>query len=320
MDGSVQKYFQLGLAPSTQKTYHAAMKRFHSFCCCFNVTNPFPVTEQLLCSFVAYLADDGLAPQTCKSYLAAVRNMQISLGLPDPRAQSSLPILKRVQAGISRARILKGAQSRIRLPITAHILGRIQELLLASSNPEKNVVWTIACIAFFGFFRLGELLPTSARSFTPATHLCWGDVAVDSLTSPSMVQVHLKISKCDQVGRGVDIVMGRTGRTVCPVSAIVSYLQTRQDCPGAFFLLSTGSIVTKPWFVEQIRSVLTSLGLPQDDYAGHSFRIGAATTAAQKGLEDSTIKTLGRWQSSAFLQYIRTPKERLASLSASLAT
>ena len=67
----------------------------------------------------------------------------------------------------------------------------------------------------------------------------------------------------------------------------MSYLQTRQDCPGAFFLLSTGSIVTKPWFVEQIRSVLTSFGLPQDDYAGHSFRIGAATTAAQKGLEDS---------------------------------
>ena len=155
---------------------------------------------------------------------------------------------------------------------------------------------TIACTAFFGFFRSGKLLPTSAKSFTSATQLCWGDVAVDSLTSPSMVQIYLKFSKCDQFGRGVDIVMGRTGCAICPVSAMVSYLQTRGDCPGAFFLLTMGCIVTKPWFVEHIRSALTSLGLPQDDYAGHSFRIGAATTTSQKGLEDSMIKTLGRWQ------------------------
>ena len=74
-----------GLAPFPLKSYHTAMKRFGNFCVKFNVLNPFPVNETLLCSFAAYLADEGLAPQTGKSYLAAVRNMPLSLGLPDPR-------------------------------------------------------------------------------------------------------------------------------------------------------------------------------------------------------------------------------------------
>ena len=165
LDQSVQHYFQLGLAPSTQKVYQAAMKRFHSFCCKFSVFNPFPVTEHLLCSFIAYLADEGLSPQTCKSYLAAVRNMQISLGLPDLRDQSSWPILKRVQAGISRARSLRGESSRVRLLITAHILGQLKEKLLSSSHPEKITLWAIASTAFFGFFQLRELLLISAPSF-----------------------------------------------------------------------------------------------------------------------------------------------------------
>lgn len=115
----------------------------------YNVVSPFPVSEHLLCCFAAFLADQGLAPQTGKAYLAAVRSMQISLGLPDPREQSSLPILKRVQAGISRARMMKGTPPHIRQPITAHILGRIQTYLYNSAHPQKELLWAIACTAFF---------------------------------------------------------------------------------------------------------------------------------------------------------------------------
>ena len=50
-------------------------------------------------------------------------------------------------------------------------------------------------------------------------------------------------------------------------------------------------------------------------YSGHSFRIGAATTAASVVVEDSLIKTLGRWESSAYILYVRVPRDRLASVS-----
>ena len=137
---------------------------------------PFPVSEQLLRYFATHLANENLcgAPQTIKSYLAAVRNMHILLGFPDPRDQSSLPLLKRVQAGISRIRMLRGSQSRVRLPITAQILAQIRTVLDSSAHPHKVVLWAIAAMAFFGFFRLGELLPETPSSFNPTTDLVWG--------------------------------------------------------------------------------------------------------------------------------------------------
>ena len=295
------------------------MKHFVQFCSTYNVLDPFPVTELTLCYYVSYLAEKGLAPQTGKAYLAAVRNAQISLGLPDPREQSSLPLLKRVQAGISRIRLLKGkCSSRIRLPITVHILGRIREALVTSTDPNDVVVWAIACTAFFGFFRLGELLPETPTSCNMVTDLAWGDVAVDNHTNPRMVQLHLKCSKSDQFGQGADVVLGATGTDICPVSALCQYLKMRGSSQGPFFLDTGGKVITKSFFVHRIRDLLQTLGFPAHHYAGHSFRIGAATTAALVGMEDSMIQTLGRWHSAAFLRYIRTPKARLANASASL--
>ena len=105
---SVQDYFGLGLADSTRKSYKAAAKHFDDFCTKFEIDSPFPVSEQLLCSFAEFLADDGLKLGTIKAYLAATRNLQLSLGLPDLRNHSSLPILKHVLTGIGRSQLKKG--------------------------------------------------------------------------------------------------------------------------------------------------------------------------------------------------------------------
>ena len=48
-------------------------------------------------------------------------------------------------------------------------------------------------------------------------------------------------------------------------------------------------------------------GLNPARYKGHSFRIGAASHAADRGLSDAQIRVLGRWKSNAFHRYIRIP-------------
>ena len=73
-------------------------------------------------------------------------------------------------------------------------------------------------------------------------------------------------------------------------------------------------------FVRRVREGLLATGVNAAHYVGHSFRIGVATTAAAQGIEDSTIKTLGRWESTAYLLYVRIPKEKLAQVSKQLAS
>ena len=265
---SVQHYFQEGLAPSTRRSYDSAMKKFSTFCDRFQVSDPFPVTEHLLCSFAAFMADSGLATQTVKSYIAAIRNTQLSLGLPDPREQSSPPILKRVLAGIGRSRLGSGQRSRVCLSVTATLLRDIRRELERSAHLERLVLWAVCCTAFFGFFRLGELLLTRQLYFDSRLHLSWGDMAVNDPRTSRMIKFHLRHSRQTPLAEG-QIIIGRTGCDLCPVAAVLSYV--------------------------------------------------AATSAALAGIEDSTIQLLGRWQSAAFLGYIRTPHEQLASISASLA-
>jgi len=64
------------------------------------------------------------------------------------------------------------------------------------------------------------------------------------------------------------------------------------------------------------RTALEKAGILAKDFAGHSFRIGAATTAAISGLEDLTIQTL---KSTAFKLYVRLDPHYLASLAPTMA-
>ena len=160
----------------------------------------------------------------------------------------------------------------------------------------------------------------SERDYDPTVHLCFGDVKLDSHESPSLLQVVIKCSKTDPYRQGVSLYIGATNTELCPVAAVIHYMLARGNKEGPLFLWQNGHFLTRERFVQAVREALTVAGLEASDYAGHSFRIGVATTAAQCGLPESTIKMLGRWQSSAYMLYIRTPKETLSNVAKVLAS
>ena len=87
---------------------------------------------------------------------------------------------------------------------------------------------------------------------------------------------------------------------------------------GPLFVFSDSSPLTRTKLISAVQRVLAQAGFDTAGYTGHSFRIGAATTAAQAGIEDSVIKMLGRWESGAYHRYLRTPRDTLAAVSCQL--
>ena len=121
LDATVRFFSDQGIANSTRKTYQSslALCKFANFCEMYSVLTPFPVSESILCYYASFLASQNFSPQTIKTYLAGIRHMQITLGLPEPKEYSSQPRLRLVQTGIKRAHSQKmPLVTKLRLPIT----------------------------------------------------------------------------------------------------------------------------------------------------------------------------------------------------------
>ena len=316
MGRSVQRYYIQGLAPSTQKTYHSAKLRFIKFCNSAAII-PTPLSEDTLCFYVSKLADQGLAHSTIKAYLSAARHLHISSGFPEPRL-GDMPRLSQIMKGIKSHQAKQGRKPKPRLPITPAILQKIRKEIFKNPSFNNKMLWATCTLCFFGFLRSGEICVPSEQEYDAGAHLSFSDVAIDNFSSPSTMQVRIKASKTDPFRIGVDIYLGRASSGLCPISAMLQYLSVRGGESGPLFRSDDGKPLTRPRFVEELRGVLQAANVPSSHYSGHSFRIGAATTAAECGIPDSTIQLLGRWESSAYLLYVRTPREKLAAITDTL--
>eukprot|EP00064_Thunnus_orientalis_P024128 superscaffoldBa00009934_g24404 len=119
---------------------------------------------------------------------------------------------------------------------------------------------------------------------------------------------HLKRSKTNQSGQPQPIYLFRLDSYISPYEPIHEYISTRlanrASPQDPLFITEMGRVATRFWFHHHMRSVLARSGIPPDQFSGHSFRIGAASTASRQGIPDNVIKILGRWSSPAYHTYI----------------
>ena len=176
--------------------------------------------------------------------------------------------LQRLLRGIKR---VQGTNQTKRLPITSTLL----KLILQS-------LWVACCLVFFGFLRAGEFTINSI--FDPDIHITVQDIQVDSRTDPSSIRVHPKGSKTDPFRQGCHIYLRQGRYPICPISAMLTYLHLRGSAALPLFIHLDGRPLSRQQLSSFLQSTLQAAGVP-GHYSSHSFRIGVAPTAEQRGIQ-----------------------------------
>ena len=153
--------------------------------------------------------------------------------------------------------------------------------------------WAALTTCFFGFLRVGEVCSPTSASYGPSWQLCNTDIALDSNTSPTKLFITIKAFRLTQFIRRSSITLGKTGRQLCHMVSTLSHIAQWGSQPGPLFHFRDGSFFMQERFVREGRHLLTAAGTKPTPYSGHSFRIGAAPTAAHAGLDAALIQTVG---------------------------
>lgn len=308
----VTKLWNKALSPGTTACYNSGLQCFLSFTLLQGIsfagsTLP-PISEDFLINFVTHCTTRlKLKYDTIKLYLAGIRFHYIRNNLGDPLAGTLR--LSYILRAIKKSLVVPTTQ---RFPITCDVLIKMCAALSGNQglfSPFTDLL--LQCVfktAFYGFMRCGEFTCKSSRE---SNFIRVEDIYL--LPDKSSFQLRLRSSKTDPYGRGV-VLKIFDNSVLTPVLTMSKYLTARYsqgatnssplfvDDPSA----SAETPLRRHTFLSYLRETLTRIGVDCRAFNGHSFRIGAATSAAAAGIEDHVIQTLGRWSSNCYIRYIHT--------------
>jgi len=160
-------------------------------------------------------------------------------------------------------------------------------------------------VAFYGLFRIGELAIKSTRVASSVVQ--FNDLTFLSRKGhPHMVKITISVYKHNSNNRPFDILLAaKESQPYSPFAALIQYCKVRGDRPGPLFCHADYSPISVYQFNSELQRCLTYCGLDISRCKSHSFRIGGACHATDKGYTDAQIRALGRWKSDAFKVYLR---------------
>jgi len=284
------------LAAGTWTTYRRGVEKFIYFRNEVELKQEWPASEEHILLFISYLSINNFAPSTINTHIASLAFVHNVNKWPNPTEGF---LVKKLKEGCRRT----NARSDGRLPITPQMLRKLIHILplICKSGFEVQLFRAAFLLAFFAFLRVGELASTSSNQDLNRL------ISIDDINIlNSSLSLTIRYSKTDQRGLSSKIhIVGSSQPDLCPVGALLSYLQSRPPCRGPLFIHFSGEVLTSYQFSHVLKEGIKHLGLSPQSFSSHSFRIGAATSAAINGLPEETIKRLGRWRSSCYINYIR---------------
>ena len=140
------------LSEASRKLYSRAWVVFTGFYQRYqSIHVNLPVSTACVALFRSFLCAKGLAPATINSYLSAIAYVRKIQGYYDPTKSF---LIKKLLVAVGRR-----SQADIRLLISRPLLNELVRALAHTSTSayQRSLYGSMFMIAFYGFFRLGEL-------------------------------------------------------------------------------------------------------------------------------------------------------------------
>jgi hypothetical protein len=143
------------------------------------------------------------------------------------------------------------------------------------STDSKRVFWAACCVAFFGSFRMGEILSNNKNTYSTET-LTWDFVNL-SVPNTATIQVRFPISHSKNSSDFIDL-FAIQNSPLCPHACLLNLrekksLDVKQNKP--VFTFDSGLFLSTKRFNSTIRELMRKhLGKNSENILGHSFRAG----------------------------------------------
>ena len=287
-----------GLAQGTWANKVSHLRAYEIFTTYFNVPD-FPIQSEVLLRFIAFLGKGSHAYKSVVNLLGSIKWFASFIDPPSALLFDTINVtssIKGLKAQLSRP-------VRQKLPFSvSHLVKFCESLDL--NNIKHLSCWCAILLAFFGCFRLSNLVPVSMCKFDPLKQLTRADVKFEK---NDLVLIFYKWSKTNQnVNKVSWIPICSVSDQRFNISVHLKKLFSLVDVNGhaPLFTFSNTRFHTRHSLKNMLDQCVVEAGLSPVDYSWHSFRRGAAVFAFELGLADSAVQLLVDWSSSAFKHYL----------------
>ena len=285
---------------STTMTYLRIWRQFNSFL--IKLDDRPNKWEDRVVLFLAYKIENGLQSASVKSYNSAIKRVLIDDGYHWDDNKVLL-------TSLTRACKLVNDRVRTRLPIhyglLELILFEVERIFILESQNQvflDALYKALFALSYYRLFRVGELTFSQHVVKACDVHIAMNKQKMMLVLYTSKTHGHesrpqkIKITSKATESRG-----NYRSRYFCPFQLARNYMSLRGSFVSPwepFFIYRDGTPVTPSNARTVLKNILTRLGLDEEYYGMHSFRIGRTSDLVKFHYSIEEVKILGRWKSS----------------------
>lgn len=275
-------------ADSTVKKYLSAFRRWKTWALQHGIT-VMPAKDHHVALYLQHLADGLGSKSAVEEACNSLAWVHSTAGLMSP---TSSPFVKAILEGLQRS-LAKPASKKE--PVTVEMLKKVLQDTELSGTLSDLRLATACLLSFAGFLRFSELV-----NIRP----------LDIVFKEEYLAIKIRHSKTDQLRKGDEVLITRTGRSTCPVAKLEEFMERtgalKQDSRFLFRpicktksgeRLRESGRISYSCLRDLFKRKLMHLGFEPSKYGLHSLRAGGATKAANAGVPDRLFKRHGCWKS-----------------------